>query len=102
MLITGYASAEDLCKEKGSIPSDMQLPESYFNKENATNSLKLLNSIIEGETKSYSWYEVPSAITVIDGYIKKKAYLDSKDKDHKKQLLFGFCNFMQKKAYKHE
>ncbi len=102
LLLSGNASAENLCKEKGEIPSDMQLPESHFNKVNSTKALNLLKSIIVEGNNSYSWYEVPSAITTIDGYIKKKAYLDSIDEQLKKQLLFGFCTFMQKKAYKHE
>ena len=100
LLFSFGAIAEDLCGNyKSDIEPDHQWEEADFTKVNAEISVKFLQEVVS-ESKDYEWYQLPNAMTLVRGYVLKKAALKEAEKDfvppgyHRE----GFCLWLKSTA----
>ena len=96
LLISAYSvSADNICPINSEIPDDVRIKESQLTKENAEKSIKLLEDIVSGENKKYSWVTIPNSFKTIEGYVLKRDTLKNSSgvPDFDKT---AFCNYMKK------
>lgn len=77
VLFSSLAGAKDLCPTNKKIPEDMRLPESHYNKKNASEAIEFLSGIVNLDKSAGEWVNVPNALKTIDGYIRKQECIKS-------------------------
>lgn len=95
LIVSPNIYAKDLCPVSEEIAEDMRIPESYFNKKNATRSMGYLNSVVVDDAKSGEWFSLPNSLKVIKGYVHRRNALHKTNEGS----LEEFCAFMKTEAF---
>ena len=94
------ALAEDYCAHLEREPADLAIPESAFSKEEALMAAKFLQSIVEGTSTTYEWFEPPNALRLVEGHLfYRQIEIARHNGTDVNGAIASFCQFLEKKGY---